>query len=94
MSRRLSSTTSENDKLLRSDNSFEYHQTIRGKLCSIRYRIALLGFLGFVLLFSMRVIMSIAIVDMVVEHKTHDESFNENCPEPPSRNASQEKDRS
>ncbi|XP_075250905.1 sialin-like [Convolutriloba macropyga] len=60
--------------------NYNYHQSLRGKFFSTRYKIALLGFLGIGTLFAMRVTMSIAIVAMVTGQDTYDNSFNDNCP--------------
>ena len=58
-----------------------YHSSLPGKLFSTRYKIALLGFLGYVLLFAMRASISVAIVAMVANQKADNSSFSENCPE-------------
>ncbi|XP_075249827.1 sialin-like [Convolutriloba macropyga] len=90
MVRSLSSQNDERRNILKNDG-IDYHRTSEGKLFSIRYRIGLLAFLGFALLFSMRVTLSIAIVDMVVEHRTQDDSHSQNCPLPQNSNSSLEK---
>ena len=72
--------SSELDNLMPRNDDYNYHETTCEKLCSTRFKIALLGFLGFATLFSMRVIMSIAIVEMVYDQGTKDGSYDENCP--------------
>ncbi|XP_075247850.1 sialin-like [Convolutriloba macropyga] len=71
----------ELESLLPQNDSW-YHQSLRGKFTSTRYKIAFLGFVGFGVIYSMRVTMSIAIVDMVTDQGSKDGSFNENCPIP------------
>ena len=68
----------ESDKIFGDD----YQESIRAKLSSTRYKIAFLGFLGFSLTFSMREVISLAIVAMATEQKTKDDSYSENCPVP------------
>ena len=77
----MTKTDEELTKLVVKDDAC-YHASFYGKVTSTRYKIALLGFTGFGVLFSMRVTMSIAIVDMVTDQGTKDGSFNENCPIP------------
>ena len=67
----------ETEQLLGSDS---YHESLRGKFSSTRYKIAFLGFLGCALMYSMRVNISLTLVAMVTEQETQDDTFNENCP--------------
>ena len=70
----------EEQKNLLPQNASQYPKTFHEKFFSTRYRIAFLGFLGFASIFTMRVTMSIAIVEMVTDQGTRDGSYNENCP--------------
>ena len=49
------------------------------KVGHVRYTLAYMGFLGFFLIYAMRINISVALVDMV-EQKPESNSVNDNCP--------------
>ena len=88
---KLSYGSFETKNLISDD--FGYHETVRGKIFSTRYRLAFMGFLGFFLLYSMRINISVALVDMVKSEQSNDnKSINENCPVRDSNSSSDEAD--
>ena len=48
-------------------------------IISTRFIVAYMGFFGFFLVYSMRINISVALVDMVMKH-SENASVNENCP--------------
>ena len=46
---------------------------------TVRFRVAYMGFLGFFLVYAMRINISVALVDMV-EQDVKNDSMNDNCP--------------
>ena len=73
------SATFETTSLFDIDS--RYHESVLGKVFSTRYKLAFMGFLGFFLLYSMRVNISVALVDMVKDRDTENSTINENCPD-------------
>ncbi len=52
-----------------------------GPLCSTRYQLAFMGFLGFFLVYAMRISISVALVAMVKDTSdTDNDTVNEECP--------------
>ena len=47
---------------------------------SVRYTVAYMGFLGFFLLYAMRINLSVALVDMVEREAAENFSVTNNCP--------------
>ena len=72
-------STFESANLFEADS--RYHESVLGKVFSTRYKLAFMGFLGFFLLYSMRVNISVALVDMVKDRDTENSTINENCPD-------------
>ena len=60
---------------------YEYHETFKGRLFSTRFQLVMMGFLGFFLVYSMRVNISVALVAMTFTESYDDnDTINENCP--------------
>ena len=89
--------SSSSDDLLGSRTlvakDYEYHETFRGRFFSTRFRLVFMGFLGFFLVYSMRVNISVALVDMTLKDTSDDnQTINENCPDRDSNSSSNDGD--
>ena len=81
MSKLESSDSSETEQLIDEDDEQNYEETLLQKLSSTRYQLSVMGFLGFALIYSFRINMSIALVDMVKQPAAEKSGpVNKNCP--------------